>query len=344
MLFFRYGEESFQIQRDYKQQLRELDSNTVASLQSFNIPETDWLELNNSLNNPSLFQSTKIITLNNLLSGKNSIVENGLINELKKETTIIESPSIYLFINDYNLGMKYLAGKQLPVILGGDGRTKPLNKNEQELFLLLTQKAKLVKYYPKLKGLGAEKFLEQLIKERNIELTPAAKKLLLELTGGNFWQIYHELNKLANYIAGSDHKEVANADDVNLLVNNTTKHLFEFIEAFCNQKLAQTTKLIEEIFNDEDSIATFLALLNRQVLQFLDIKTRLEAGQSLIEIEKSLNLPKSVSQKLINQASKLKRDSLIQLLDNLTKFNWSTKQSHGNEAALFTLLTIAHAR
>ena len=344
MLFFRYGEESFQIQRDYKQQLRELDSNTVASLQSFNIPETDWLELNNSLNNPSLFQSTKIITLNNLLSGKNSIVENGLINELKKETTIIESPSIYLFINDYNLEMKYRGGKYQPAVLDNNKRIKLLNKNQQELFLLLTQKAQLTKYYPKLTGLDREKFLNQLIQEKSVELTPAAKKLLLELTGGDFWQIYHELNKLTNYLAGSDHKKAIDIDDINLLVNNTTKHLFEFIEAFCNQKLSQATKLIEEIFNNEDNIASSLVLLNRQILQFLDIKARLEAGQSPIEIEKSLNLPKSVSQKLINQASILKMDNLLQLLDNLTKFNWSTKRSHGNETALFSLLTIANAK
>ncbi len=343
MIFFRYGIESFQIQRDYKQQLKKLDSNVATSLQSFEVPETDWLELNNVLNNQSLFYSTKIITLNNLFAGKNSAVENGLINELKSGTTL-ELPSTYLFINDCNLEMKYRAGKYQPVILGGDGRIRPLNKNQQELFLLLTQKAQLTKYYPKLKGPDMEKFLNQLIQEKDVELTPAAKKLLLELTGSNFWQIYHELNKLTNYLAGSDHKKAIDIEDVNLLVNNTTKHLFEFIEAFCNQKLVQATKLIEELFNNEDNIASGLALLNRQILQFLDIKARLLAGQPSIEIEKSLNLPKSVSQKLIDQASTLKIDNLVQLLNNLTKFNWSTKRGHGNETALFSLLTIAHAK
>jgi len=343
MIFFRYGTESFQIQRDYKQQLKKLDSNIVASLQSFEVPEIDWLELNNVFNNQSLFNPTKVITLNNLFAGKNLAVENGLINELRGETAL-ELPSTYLFINDCNLEMKYRAGKYQPAISGSDKRIKPLNKNQQELFLLLTQKAQLTKYYPKLKGLDMEKFLDQLIQEKNVELTPAAKKLLLELTGGDFWQIYHELNKLTNYLAGSDHKKAIDIDDINLLVNNTTKHLFEFIEAFCNQKLTQATKLIEEFFNNEDNIASGLALLNRQILQFLDIKTRLEAGKPLIEIEKSLNLPKSVSQKLINQASKLRTNNLLQLLDNLTKFNWSTKRGHGNEMALFSLLTIAHAK
>ena len=343
MIFFRYGTESFQIQRDYKQQLKTLDSNIVGNLQSFEVPETNWLELNNVLNNQSLFNSTKVITLNNLFAGKNQAVENGLISELKKGDTL-ELPSIYLFINDYNLEMKYRGGKYQPAVLDNNKRIKLLNKNQQELFLLLTQKAQLTKYYPKLKGLDREKFLNQLIQEKNVELTPAAKKLLLELTGGDFWQIYHELNKLTNYLAGSDHKKAIDIDDINLLVNNTTKHLFEFIEAFCNQKLSQATKLIEEIFNNEDNIASSLVLLNRQILQFLDIKARLEAGQSPIEIEKSLNLPKSVSQKLINQASILKMDNLLQLLDNLTKFNWSTKRSHGNETALFSLLTIANAK
>lgn len=343
MFYFRYGEEDFQIQRDCQQQLNKLMAESPDfSSYSFNAVELDWLDLSNTLNNQPLFQTNKILVINNVFSAKNQTLESGLINELT-DNLLAKQPSIQLLINESNLKIKYRAGQPQPVLIGLDGRAKPLTKNQQNLFTLLTKKAEQSVYYPKLSGLAAEQFLDQLIQEKEGQLTKKAKQLLLELSNYNFWQISHELNKLINYQVSFGQKTTIDEATITLLINDTSNHVFELIEAISNQKLTKAVGLMEEIFNNNESLATSLALLNRQVLQFLEIKSKIEDKQSPVEIEKTLGLPKIVSQKLINQASLLKSEKLIQLINNLTKLDWSNKNNRGGTASLLVLLTIAHA-
>lgn len=343
MLYFRYGEEDFQIQRDCQQQLNKiLTESPNSSNYSFNALELDWPDLSNIINNQSLFQANKVIIINNLLSAKKQTLENGLLKELN-EGNLAKQPSLQLLLNEPNLKMKYRAGQTQPILVGIDGRTKPLTKNQQLLFTLLNKTAEQSIYYQKLNGLAAEQFLDQLISEKGGQLTRAAKKTLLELSNYNFWQIYHELNKLINYQASFNQPTAIDETTVSLLINDTSGYIFELIEAISNQKLATAAGLMEKIFNNDESLAISIALLNRQTLQFLEIKAKVEAGQSMLEIERSLGLPKTIAQKLINQALLLKSEKLTQLINNLTRLDWSNKNSRGGSAPLLVLLTIAHA-
>ncbi len=342
MLFFRYGEDDFQIQRDCQRQLADLILATNATVVYLKAADTDNLALLNTFNNQSLFQQTKIIVLTDPLGSKNQPLLDGLFG-LLTDNNLIDQPATWLLINESNIKLKYQAGKTQPVFLDLEGRAKPLNKAQQKIYDLLTVGQKQQQYYPKPSGAAAEKLLDELIQEHNGQLSFSAKKLLLQLTNYNFWQISHELNKLINYHSAIDQKMAIGDDLVRLLVNDTSSHLFEFIEAINDQKMAVATKLLEDIFADEADLAISIALLNRQALQLLQIKAQLESGQNPSIIEKSLGLPLSVSQRIVQQASQLKLNSLQKLVDNLTKFDWSTKRSRGNLAALFVLLLINHS-
>ncbi|HNW19980.1 MAG TPA: hypothetical protein PKL05_01955 [bacterium] len=341
MFFFRYGEDDFQIKRAIRQQLADFNQSAVEGAIHLNAAEIDSSVLFNAIGNQSLFQQTKIIILDNPFSSKNAELLDGLCVLLNNHEQ--KSTAWLLLINETNLKLKYQAGKNRPVIVDIEGRSRPLTKAQEKLFTLLTADTKQQQYYPRLTGLAAENLLETLIKEHGGQMAPSAKKLLLELTNYNFWQISHELNKLINYQASINPKIVIDDDLVRLLVNDTSRHLFEFIEAFSRQDLSTSAGLLEEIFANEDDLAISVALLNRQALQFLQIKARLAAGQTTTSLEKSLGLPISVSRKLIQQANLIQLVSLQQLVDNLIKFDWSKKRSRGNLAALFTLLLINHA-
>ncbi len=341
MFFFRYGEDDFQIKRAIHQQLADFGQSAAEGAIYLNAADIDGAVLVNAIGNQSLFRQTKIIILDNPFSSKNTLLLDSLYALL--EDAEQKSTAWLLLINETNLKLKYQAGKNRPVLVDIEGRSKPLTKAQEKLFALLTVDAKQQQYYPRLTGLAADNFLETLIKERGGQMTPAAKKLLLELTNYSFWQISHELNKLINYQASINQKTAIDDDLVRLLVNDTSRHLFEFIEAFSRQDLAVAAGLLEEIFASEDDLAISVALLNRQALQFLQIKTQLAAGQTTGSLEKSLGLPLSVSRKLIQQATLIQLTSLQRLVDNLTRFDWSKKRSRGNLAALFALLLINHA-
>lgn len=341
MFFFRYGEDDFQIKRAIRQQLADFGQSAAEEAIHLSAAEIDSVALFNAIGNQSLFQQTKIIVLDNPFSSKNTGLLDGLSALLDNQEQ--KSTAWLLLINETNLRLKYQAGKNRPALIDIEGRSKPLTKAQEKLFILLTTDARQQQYYPRLTGLAAENFLETLVKERGGQIAPSAKKLLLELTNYNFWQISHELNKIVNYQASINQKMAIDDDLVRLLVNDTSRHLFEFIEAFSRQDLSAAAGLLEEIFANEDDLAISVALLNRQALQFLQIKTQLATGQATTSLEKSLGLPLSVSRKLIQQATLIQMASLQRLVDNLTKFDWSKKRSRGNLAALFALLLINHA-
>jgi DNA polymerase III delta subunit len=341
MLFFRYGEDDFPIQRDCRRQLTVLSLTTGATITYLNAAEIDSLTLLTALNNQSLFQQTKIIVLANPFSAKNQGVLEGLANLLANNNPT-EQPTTWLLINESNIKLKYQSGKNQPVLLDLEGRAKPLTKIQQKVYALLAATPGQQQYYAKLNGVAAEELLDELIKESGSQLTASAKKLLLQLTNYNFWQISHELNKLTNYQSSIDQKQAIDDNLIHLLVNDTSSHLFEFIEAINDQKITVASRLLEEIFADETDLAISLALLNRQTLQFLQVKAQLESGQNPAIIEKSLGLPPSIGQKIIRQARGLKLDSLRLLVENLTKFDWASKRSRGNLATLFILLLISH--
>lgn len=342
MIFFRYGEDDFQLQRACQKQLAELKDRPegLDEIQSFSAAELGWSTLSAALNNQSIFQTTRAIILRNPFSAKNQPLLDGLYSLLESKH-LTEQATTYFLVNEDRLKMKYQAGQSWPVLLDIEGRAKPLNKGQQKLFQLLTTGSS--QYYPKLSGQAAEKLLADLAKEKNGQLTDAASKFLLQLTNYDFWQVSHELNKLLNYQASIDPKQPIDEAVIHLLVNDTASHLFELIEAISSQNLPLATSLLEEVLADETDMAVSVALLNRQALQFLQIKAKLEAGQAPTSIEKTLGLPLSVSQKIVRQASYLKLDSLRQLVDNLTRFDWSSKRSRGNLPALFSLLLINHA-
>lgn len=342
MLFFRYGEDDFPIQRDCRRQLADLGLTSGATIIYLNAAEIDGLALLTALDNQSLFQQAKIIVLANPFSTKNQSVLEALSNLLTGDNNPVEQPATWLLINESNIKLKYSSGKNQPVLLDLEGRTKPLTKIQQKVYSLLITTSEQQKYYAKLNGSAADKLLDELIKESGSQLTTSAKKLLLQLTNYNFWQISHELNKLTNYQSSVDQKQPIDDDLIHLLVNDTSSHLFEFIEAVNDQKIMVASRLLEEIFADEADLAISLALLNRQALQFLQVKAQLESGQNQTIIEKSLGLPPMVGQKIIGQARSLKLDSLKQLVENLTKFDWANKRSRGNLSTLFILLLISH--
>ncbi|HNW55907.1 MAG TPA: hypothetical protein PKN62_02415, partial [bacterium] len=291
MLSFYYGEDDFQI---YKASLKQL--NDQAALLRFNSTEADWVNISAELNSSSLFQSAKIIIINNPFSAKKPEILNGLVGLLENQST---QPSANdLIITEDRLKIKIQAGKKQPVILDIEGRGKPLTKIQSRLFELLNQ-ADQVKYFPKLSGAEAEKLLNTLAKEKDCQIEPLAGRLLLNLTAYNFWQISHELNKLANYHSQNNPQKAIGEREINLLVNDTSNHLFELIEAISNQNLAATTRLLEEVIGDETDLIISTNLLVRQTLQFLKIKAQLEAGDQPIVIEKTLGLPITVSRRLV---------------------------------------------
>lgn len=335
MLYFYYGEDDFQINTASLKQL-----SVQAALLRFNAAEADWLKITTELNSTSLFESAKAIILANPFSAKNPTILNGLIGFLE-DSAFTQPTATTLIVIEERLKLKFQAGKKQPVILDIEGRGKPLTKIQTKLFELLTANNQS-KYFPKLTGVEAERLLNSLAKEKNCQIEPTAGRLLLNLTNYNFWQVSHELNKLANYTSQNNpHKAIGEAE-VRLLVNDTSNHLFELIEAISNQNLAATTRLLEEVITDETELIISVNLLVRQTLQFLKIKARLEAGDQSTVIEKTLGLPLTVSRRLVEQASYLKLATLEKLIDNLTKFDWSSKRSRGNLLALLALLLITH--
>lgn len=178
-----------------------------------------------------------------------------------------------------------------------DGSAEELAKSP--LFDRLKEEKFTEEFLP-LTGAAAEQFAAAEAAAFNATFGPQATRLLVELIGGDSWQIHLETSKLAAYAGGvaagvggtsSASQSVQNADAsapaliteamVRELVNDGREEpVFAFLDACTDGRSGEAMRLLERLFQGGTSQAQVVAMLTKHFRGALAARDLLERGHA----------------------------------------------------------------
>lgn len=182
-------------------------------------------------------------------------------------------------------------------------------------------------------------WIQRRAQELGLALKPAAAKLLADRVGNDLWTLSGELNKLAAYVAGGNGQPVGEEDVRSLVAAVREVNVFALVDAVAAGRPAAALKLLRQMFNQGQSGAYVLAMLQRQYRLLALAREGLDEGSSSGRIGERLNLRGYALEKLLEQAPRYPLSRLRATYRRLLEADASIKRGvHSEELALELLV------
>ncbi len=162
-----------------------------------------------------------------------------------------------------------------------------------------------------------------LAKERDLILTPEAKKYLEECFGDNVFQIEQELEKLALLFAKAPKKPLSLEDLIPHVGFLREDHAFAISELMLANKIAEASLLIVSLLKRGYSPLAILTLIIRFFRKLLLAKTYQDKQQ--VDIARTLQLPVFIAKNYVLLAKKFSKSDLDYSLMAAHRAEWSLK-------------------
>lgn len=300
MIYFFYGEEDFDIEKEIEKLKKGLDKN--------------FLEMSlKTYNNPKFPDLISILRTQPMMFGKMLIVINCLDYFSKtfedKEIKTIEKA---LEDNDENLDIVFVA--QLP-----RGEGKKLDSRKKFFKLLSKQNAKECAVIPTYKTAELEARINSEAKSKGIKLDKNALTALISQVGNNLRQIDKELDKLKLFAYP---KEIVTADMVKeICISN--EDLFAFSDFLMENRkdlaLLEYRKLLDTKYPLE-----ILSTLQTMLRRWIVLKARANSCSSM-ELSRMTGMHEYVVKLNLQKLKKTNLKDLVRLKTNLTQAEYNIK-------------------
>jgi DNA polymerase-3 subunit delta len=173
------------------------------------------------------------------------------------------------------------------------------------------------------------------IKAAGCAVEPGALDFLVEMLGADLGRLSQEVEKLV-LLAGEDRHITLGR--VSESVGFSREHtVFEFLNAVAAQQKTKALRLLEEMIADPGEVPGVLALLARQLRQFLQVK-ELAGRIPPAEIAKIIGVPSRVVGQIQQQARQFPQNTLDTALFRLGVIDDMTKRSAPDTAVFMEML------
>lgn len=183
------------------------------------------------------------------------------------------------------------------------------------LFKALSAKKLGVNFAPP-RGRGFEEWVNVAASDRGCEISPQARRALIEMVGTDLSTLVQELEKVCLYAGPGKKVEVA---DVKAAARDSkTASVFELGDAVGGQNQAQALNALESLLESEPPLK-ILAMIVRHFRILFKAKALMAENAGKAVLQKELGLPPFVVGKYLEQATRLDmsliRKGLIQLME-----------------------------
>lgn len=300
MIYFLYGEEDFDIEREIEKLKKSLDKN--------------FLEMSfKTYNNPKFPDLVAILRTQPMMFGKMLIIINCLDYFSKSfEDKEIKEIEKALENNNENLDIVFTA-----ILPRGEG--KKLDSRKKFFKLLAKQNAKECAPIPTYKIADLEARIQKEAKSKGIKLDKNALTAIISQIGNNLRQIDKELDKLKLFAYPND---VITADMVKqICISN--EDLFAFSDYLMENKkdkaLLEYRKLLDTKFPLE-ILATLQTMLRRWIVMKAKSQTL-----STFELSKIIGIHEYVVKLNLQKLKNTSLKDLVKLKQNLTQAEYNIK-------------------
>ncbi|MDP3093822.1 MAG: DNA polymerase III subunit delta [bacterium] len=252
MIIFLYGQDSFRARLKLNEIIDQYRKVRRSGLNLFycDFQEDEFLAFKEKLETVPMFAERKLFILENVF----------LNSDLSKDFLD------YMIKNKRNLGDDILVFFE-PGDLDRRG----------SLFSFLTKTAKFQEF-KLLDGQSLKQWLKKEAEKLGAEISSSAIEKLVVYFSNDSWRLSNELKKLASFKKG---KKIE-PEDVELLATpEVAANIFKTIDAVATQDRRKALELTGQHFDEGDSPAYLLAMINYQFRNLLIVKDLLEKGKPL---------------------------------------------------------------
>lgn len=318
MIIFLYGADTYRSRRMLQEMKKKFIKDTDPDSQSLNIVDgqaTNLKEIADKINTGSLFVKKRLIIIENIFKNKKEKIFNELPAYLKKFSSSEET--IIIFI-DEDL----------------EGKNKTLKADAKKLFAFLL-KQKYVQEFKLLSGLQLLNFLKKEAQNYQKEISTAAASTLINLTGGDLWQLTSEIKKLSFY---ATNKIISENEVKEMVAGSYSEDIFALSDALSTRNKALALKLLEEQYAAGLGDEYLIAMLIRQFKILLQIREALDNKISPNDLASQLKIHPFVAKKGALQARNFNALNLKNYLNRLINLDFLNKNSQTDIKTELTIL------
>jgi DNA polymerase-3 subunit delta len=179
--------------------------------------------------------------------------------------------------------------------------------------------------------------ISKALQKNHLDLSPEARQLLKERTGGSKDQLYQAVDKMLAYGSGS-----LNAEDIDHLVpQNGEVPDFALTNAFMNGNVKEALRISRRMAERDRTYMIQIAQLASTLRRAFIVKTLQEEGVSQQEIGRYLNMKNDYGVVLINRSTAgYDSRSILRMLADLAKLDQDIKGGKVNDKDGFELFLV----
>jgi len=318
MIISLYGADSFRSRR----WLQELKNKFIKDLDpnshSFSVIDGQNVTLrglSEQINTGSLFVKKRLVIIENIFKNKSDKIFGELAAYLEKFT---RSDDNILIFRDEDIA----------------GSTKTLKAPAKKLLALF----KLQPYTREFKTLTPVQVLTFIKKETalyNKDISAPAASLLIDLTGGDLWQINAEIKKLSF----RNNEPIINSELIKEMVPGSyDENIFGLTDAISAKNKPAAIGRLEEQYAAGLSDEYLLTMLTRQFKILLQIRAALDARMNPAELANHLKIHPYIAKKGVLQARNFSASVLKDYLNRLIYLDFLNKTGRGDVKTELSLL------
>ena len=335
MIIFLYGEDSFRsrfkLNELKNKYLKEIDS-LGSGLKVLAGAKTTFTEITEAVSPSSLLSKRRLIIIEDIFANKDREIFGKLLGYFKNKNQQ-DGDNIIIFWES-NVKMKKIKNILLPFIIEADGRDKPLNKAQAELFKLLAEQKYSYRSFNLLSNTELASWVKKETTARGGKISIKSAELLVGLVGTDSWQINSEIDKLISYKATAKLTEAVaeiEAQDIkNLVRGSFSDNIFSLTDAISLRNKALAVKLFDELLESGLEGRYLLNMFIRQFRILLQIRQAVDSGLGPRQMASLLKLHPFVLQKGLGQARNFNLSTLKNILSQLIKIDYFSKSGQGD--------------
>ena len=187
-----------------------------------------------------------------------------------------------------------------------DGRKKHFKKLKNKVIELDASPLKLWQMDP---------WLDFLAKKEQIQISPSAQSLFLQLVGSSLLEVSIELKKLKQYLG--DRVQAEEKDVLNCSSRLKIENLFDLTEALGNKNIVKSLSLLADLLEQGQNEIAVVSLLARHLRILLKVKQNLKENLRSSELAQKTGLPPYFLKNYIKQVSLWTKPQLENTLQSL---------------------------